>query len=295
MPDPLLTPMADSTTASTDAPAGDGSTTSTTMTDTSGASVNVPGAPDDASVPDALAAVPEKKKKKKKVKIDPTNPDTLFESLGQTRGVETLFRTSYRVNMDLTSLADSKANIMISINGLMVSILIASIAPKLDSNPWLLVPTSVFLLGCLVSLVFAVLSARPRVQSRVISLEESRRHHTNLLFFGNFAHLTQGDFKLAMKERMVDPVALYEMMLDDVYGIGAVLQRKYALLRASYGAFIVALVIGIFGFITVFGYAAFFQSGPSVVYPIGVDASTGAAVAPAAPLPTPAEPSLFGR
>ncbi len=273
--------MADSPlTISTTPDIADGDGASTTTTDTL-ADMR------DLATPDDLAAPKEKKKKKQKVEIDPSNPDTLFQSLGSTRGVETLFRTSYRVNMDLTSLADSKANIMISINGLMVSILIASIAPKVDANPWLLIPTSIFLVGCLVSLVFAVLSARPRVQSRNISLEESRRHHTNILFFGNFAHLTQEDFKIAMKERMMDPVALYEMMMADIYGVGSVLQRKYQLLRASYGAFIVALVVGVAGFITVFTYAAVFQSGPTIVTPIGVDASTGVPILGAQPLATP--------
>ena len=275
--------MADSPlTVSTDLADGDGaSSTTDTLADMR-----------DLEMPDDLATLPEKKKKKKKknkIQIDPDDPDTLFQSLGSTRGVETLFRTSYRVNMDLTSLADSKANIMISINGLMVSILIASIAPKIDANPWLLIPTSIFLVGCLISLVFAVLSARPRVQSRNISLEESRRHHTNILFFGNFAHLTQDDFKIAMKERMMDPVALYEMMMADIYGVGSVLQRKYQLLRASYGAFIVALVIGVAGFITVFTYAAISQSGPTIITPIGVDASTGAPVLGAQPLTMPDE------
>ena len=290
--------MADPTTAPTDS--GDGATTSMTNTSAVAAADTIPEALD-VAVPTDLATLPEKKKKKKKkkkVEINPDDPDTLFKSLGQTRGVETLFRTSYRVNMDLTALADSKANIMISINGLMVSILIASIAPKVDANPWLLIPTSVFLVGCLISLIFAVLSARPRVQSRVISLEESRRHHTNLLFFGNFAHLTQDDFLMAMKERMADPVDLYTMMLSDVYGIGSVLQRKYALLRASYGAFIVALVVGVAGFIGVFSYAAFFESGPSVVYPIEVDAATGVptgTVPPASAIPTPAEQGLMGQ
>ena len=135
-----------------------------------------------------------KKKKKKKAKedrgrsgIDPNDPDALFRAMGSRRGVETLFRTSYRVNMDLTSLADSKANIMISINGLMVSILIASIAPKVDANPWLLAPTSVFLSAASSRSCSSVLSARPRVQSRHVSLDEIRRHQTNILFFGNFA------------------------------------------------------------------------------------------------------------
>ena len=101
--------------------------------------------------------------------------------LGTKRGIETLFRSSYRVNMDLSSLADAKANIMISINGLIVSILIASIAPKVDANPWLYIPTSLFLVGCLASLVFAVLAARPRVQSTVLTPDDALRERKNLL------------------------------------------------------------------------------------------------------------------
>ncbi len=229
----------------------------------------------------AMEEVKKKKKKKKKAKKeaepegDPSDPDALFRAMGSRRGVETLFRTSYRVNMDLTSLADSKANIMISINGLMVSILIASIAPKLDSNPWLLTPTIIFLVGCLVSLVFSVLSARPRVHTSHMTLDEIRRSKANILFFGNFASLSPADYQTAMKERMNDSVALYELMITDIYGVGAVLERKYKLLRGAYTAFLSALVIGVAAFIIVFSYAAFFQSGPRIVTPIGVDASTG--------------------
>ena len=45
------------------------------------------------------------------------------KGLGTNRGVETLFRSAYRVQMDLTGLADNKANIMISVNSIMMSIL----------------------------------------------------------------------------------------------------------------------------------------------------------------------------
>ena len=240
-------------------------------------------------------AEPEKKKKKKRdaPEIDPNDPDSLFRSIGSTRGVETLFRTSYRVNMDLTALADAKANIMISINGLMVSILIASIAPKVDANPWLLAPTSIFLIGCVISLVFAVLSARPRVHTSHVTLDEIRRNKTNILFFGNFASLSEADYQTAMKERMMDSVALYELMISDIYGVGAVLERKYKLLRGAYTAFLAALVVGVIAFILVFSYAAFYESGPTVVYPVGVDAATGAPTGAPVAVPPDAETGLF--
>ena len=97
-----------------------------------------------------------------------------------------MFRTSYRVHMNLSALADTKANIMISINGIIISIIIAAISPKIDTNPWLLVPTSVMLLACLGSIIFAVLSARPRVNSNVVTLEDVRNNRANILFLRPF-------------------------------------------------------------------------------------------------------------
>lgn len=184
-----------------------------------------------------------------------------IEELGTKRGIETLFRSSYRVNMDLSTLADAKANIMISINGLIVSILIASIAPGMEKNPWLYVPTSLFLLGCLVSLVFAVLAARPRVQSTMLTPDEALRDRKNLLFFGNFSHMTEGQYVDSLKQVVADPNRTYEMMMKDIYGVGSVLQKKYEMLQRSYASFMVALVVGVLGFIIVFGYTVFFDVG----------------------------------
>ena len=213
----------------------------------------------------------KKKKKKETVAMTAAGPsegsvskaDQALLELGTKRGIETLFRTNYRTNMDLTSLADAKANIMISINGLIVSILIASLAPGFEKNPWLLIATSLFLIGCLGSLVFAVLAARPRVQTNVVTVESALRNRTNILFFGNFNHMTQAEYVFAMKQVVQDPTQIYEMMMKDVYGIGSVLQKKYTLLRKSYTIFIVALVVGVLSFIATFMYTTYVQQSPS--------------------------------
>ncbi len=181
--------------------------------------------------------------------------DTLEQKmakLGSKRGVETMFRTSYRTNMDLSALADAKANIMISINGLIVTFLIASIAPGIDTNPWLRIPTTVLLVGCLSSLVFAVLAARPRVQSKEISLQAIKSNTANLLFFGNFAHMSREEFMAGMEELILEGSAIYRNMIMDIYGLGLVLQKKYRLLRVSYTLFMVGLITGVLAFIIVF-------------------------------------------
>ena len=209
--------------------------------------------PPDAPANGAEAGAPEAAHKSKE------QGEGKKEKFSSKKGVDTMFRTSYRTNMDLSSLADSKANIMISINGLMVSIILASIAPGMEKNPWLRWPTVILLLGCLTSLVFAVLAARPRVQSRVVTLDEVRKGKANLLFFGNFAHLSRDEFMTGMSELMLDRAAVYDNMVMDIYGLGLVLQKKYRLLRVAYTAFMIGLVAGVVAFIVVF----FFFSNPA--------------------------------
>jgi len=171
---------------------------------------------------------------------------------GTARGIETLFRSAYRVQMDLTGLADNKANMMISINGIIISIIIAAVAPKLDSNPWLLIPATIFLCGTLVSIVYAILAARPRVTSTHISLEDLEHSRGNILFFGDFSHLSQEEFTEGMTSLLEDKTLVYETMIHNLYGLGSVLRKKFGLLSAAYTAFMAALILGVTSFIGVF-------------------------------------------
>ncbi len=168
------------------------------------------------------------------------------------RGVSDMFRTSYRTHVELSGIADNKSNIMISINGIIISIVIASISPKIDSNPWLLLPTTVLLITCLASMIYAVLSARPRVSKEKVTLEDVRNNRANILFFGNFYTLTRADYVEGMEELMQDSERLYDNMARDLHGLGTVLAKKYKLLRIAYNIFMIGLVLSVASFIFVF-------------------------------------------
>lgn len=174
------------------------------------------------------------------------------------RGVSDMFRTSYRTHLDLTALADNKANIMISINGIIISIIIASISPKIDSNPWLLIPTSMLLITCLTTMVYAVLSARPRVGKEKVTLEDVRANRANILFFGNFYTMPRADYVEGLEELMMDSERLYDNMARDLHGLGIVLAKKYRLLRIAYNVFMVGLVVSVVSFIAVFIFVSGF-------------------------------------
>ncbi len=168
---------------------------------------------------------------------------------GSNRGIETLFRTSFDVQVGLTSLADTKANIMISINGIIISVIIAAVAPRLGGNPWLLVPTGIFLLGATISIVFAILAARPRIWRPGPEASGGRR---NILFFDDFARRSEDDFVREMLELMADRGEVYSAMLRNIHGLGSVLRRKFDMLAIAYRSFMVALVLGVLSAIAVY-------------------------------------------
>lgn len=167
------------------------------------------------------------------------------------RGVETLFRTSYRTQLELTQLADTKANIMISVNGVLMTVTIGYVIPRITADPLLLLPSVVLLIGCLMSLGFAVVAARPRVRRAPITLEQVRENRDNLLFFGHFLSLSRDEFEEGLRHLMRNRTVLYDNMARDLYGLGLVLSFKYRHLRTAYTLFFATLAAGVTSFVFV--------------------------------------------
>ena len=219
-----------------------------------------PETPGSEQTPGAHAVAPMAPTNKKKKKNKKDKKKTQGTTLGTSRGIETMFRTSYRVNMDLSALADAKSNMIMGINSIVITILLAGLSSKIETNTWLLIPTSVLLVGCLISLVYAILAARPRVSSNVITLEDVRQNNANILFFGNFAHMSRPDYVQGMTELLQNTDHLYHNMIVDIYGLGVVLQKKFRLLRTAYTVLMVAVVLGVLSFIITFVGVTIFPS-----------------------------------
>lgn len=168
------------------------------------------------------------------------------------RGVSDMFRTSYRTHIELSAIADNKSNIMISLNGIIISILIATISTKIDSDSWLQMPTIILLITCMLSLIYAILAARPRVSNEKVTLDDVRSNRSNILFFGNFYNMKQEDYVTGMEELMTDSERLYDTMARDIHSLGAVLSKKFRLLRVSYNIFMVGLVISVCSFLLLY-------------------------------------------
>ena len=165
------------------------------------------------------------------------------------RGIETMFRLTSKNHLDLSSMADNKANIMISVNSIILSILLTVLFRKLDEYPHFLIPTVILTVVCLTTIVFSILATRPNVSQGKFTRENIINKETNLLFFGNFHSMRLPDYEWGMKQMMKDGDYLYTSLIRDIYFLGVVLGKKYRLLHRSYTVFMFGFVLAVLSFI----------------------------------------------
>lgn len=184
----------------------------------------------------------EKKQKKDKDKDKDKRPD---------RGIETMFRVTSTNNQRLSDMADNKSNILITVNSIILSVIIALLLRKLDSNEHLVLPTFVLLAVSLSTMVVAILATRPYIPNGIFSAEDMKEKKVNLLFFGNFYRMGLQEYNEGMRTVMEDRDFLYGTLIKDVYSQGVVLGRKYRLLRIAYNIFMYGLIASVLSFIAV--------------------------------------------
>jgi predicted metal-dependent HD superfamily phosphohydrolase len=192
-------------------------------------------------------------KQKEKIDIEKQKIEAKKEASSRSdRGIETMFRNTVRTHVEFSSMADNKANIMISINTLIIGAIVTVLIRKLDTNPQLIIPTFMLLLTSLICIVYGVLVTRPKVTSGRFTKDDIQNKRTNLLFFGNFYDMNLKDFEWGMLEMMNDKEFLYGSMIKDFYFLGQVLGRKYKYLRVCYTIFMFGLIASVIAYIIAF-------------------------------------------
>ncbi|TMI64685.1 MAG: HD domain-containing protein [Bacteroidetes bacterium] len=168
------------------------------------------------------------------------------------RAVSTVFRIVAQSQNNLSQMADSKSNILISVNAIILSIMISSIFEKLKTDAYLQVPFTILVTICVLSMVFAILATRPTVTSGTFTKDDIAAKKTNLLFFGNFHKMGLPDYDWAMTELLADKNYLYSSMIKDTYFLGIVLAKKYKYLRIAYNIFMFGLIASMIAFTVAF-------------------------------------------
>jgi HD-GYP domain-containing protein (c-di-GMP phosphodiesterase class II) len=166
------------------------------------------------------------------------------------RGVQTMFRVTLRNHIQLSAIADNKANIMLSINAILISIIVSGVGPKILTKYWhLALPVLMMILTSIITILLAVKSTRPKITSGKFTEEDITLKRANLLFFGNFHNMALEDFERGFQAMINDKDFLYDSLSKDFYYLGQVLGKKYSYLSKCYTVFAGGYVVSIIALI----------------------------------------------
>jgi len=158
------------------------------------------------------------------------------------RGVETLFRLLSKNQYTLNTMIDTKSNILISINALILSLILGTVMSQLSNDPHLIFPIVMILFTNLASITFAIFATRPE-------LVHGKREAKNLMFYGNFQDMEESEYVSSITALMNEGDELYKTIAKDTYHLGKTIDRKFKLLRKSFNIFLIGIILSVIAFI----------------------------------------------
>ena len=179
------------------------------------------------------------KKKKKKVKL---------LTIGSSKSAQTQFKTALRNHIDLSSIADNKANIMLSVNAIIITVALPLLVNRIATNENLLIPTAILALVSLISMIFATLSTRPIAMKGHTKFEDIQSKKSNLFFFGNYYNMSFQDYEEYIRLVVADDEILDNSITRDLFFLGKSLGKKFEYLRWCYNFFMYGIAAAVLSF-----------------------------------------------
>ena len=143
-----------------------------------------------------------------------------------------LMRTVQLAQLQLSSMADQKASLLMGATFVIFTITIGQARGSTAPLPLLILGGSAF-----VSAIFAISAVLPATR------QPKPTAASNLLFFGVFAELSEDEFINQITSRLHTDEDLYRTMGRDIHQAGMVLQRKkYRMLRYAYWTLLAGLI-----------------------------------------------------
>ena len=163
--------------------------------------------------------------------------------------IEMLLKITAGNDHRLSDMADNKAQILITVNSIILSAIVSLGLGRFKEARYLIIPSLILLGTSLVTLILAILATRPSLPNGKFTDYDLSAKKVNLLFFGNFYKMKMKDYSAGMTHVLCDNDFLYQSLIKDEYTQGVVLGRKYRLLRAAYNVFMFGLIIVFLAFL----------------------------------------------
>ena len=158
---------------------------------------------------------------------EPTAPQ--FSGIPERNTGDVILRTAQQHHVQMSMMADTKANIIITVSSIVLTITLGRARDGLHGASAIVL--SVF---TMLALVLAILAVLPKFKTLKVS-GDTLPGGFNILFFGHFAQLSRERFLDELTRSMATGGHVYQTMASDLYSLGHYLAHyKYPYLRWSY-------------------------------------------------------------
>lgn len=144
-------------------------------------------------------------------------------------------------HVQLSSMADVKANMMLTVASVVLTFTVRYLA-----DPTFQWAALTLILFCFASIVAAIYSAMPRVQlpNKKRPQPDVNSPYYNPLFFGSFIHMSLEEYNDVMEHAINNPSESVELMVREIYTLGSFLAyQKFRYLRWAYLLFLSGLMV----------------------------------------------------
>src|SRR5689334_201808 len=168
----------------------------------------------------------------------PAEIAALYAQVPERNTGDNILRTTQQHHVALSTMADTKANIIITVSSIVLTLSIG----KLD-QPELRTSVIVLMGFTLLALLLAILAVLPKYRPLRLTTVELPPNF-NLLFFGHFAELSRERYLAEIARTLKPDGSIYSAMAHDIYSLGYYLAHyKYRYLRLSYLCFLAGFVL----------------------------------------------------
>jgi len=165
------------------------------------------------------------------------------------RTVETMFRTTISNHIRLSDMADQKAGLLLSVNAIIISIMTGMMIREISINQILIIPTTILIGVCLLSITFSLIATRPYTKDKSIKgLSPEEILNLDLLFFADYTALTLDQYKEALSSKIAKNSDVTEMLIKNIYAQGLSIKRKYKYIKMAYSIFMYGLPLAMLSY-----------------------------------------------
>lgn len=176
----------------------------------------------------------ELKKLKKKLLKAESRPD---------RGIETWFRLASKNLYTRLQIVDTKANILITANAIIISVVLGSLYPRLSEDPHMIFAIGGMIITNVASITYAILATIPEAWKKKSGINNLQS--ADMMTFEDFSGMELEDYRVLVSKTIEDGKTLYPSIITDIHRLGIKLAKKYRLIRISYFVFLSGIIISL--------------------------------------------------